>query len=73
VTLDVIFFVCFALLLAAHTSLSPYDLCSVMIYCDLCVTMSLAPFNMYGFSLLKLVKFSFLFSLICYWFYHSSE
>jgi len=25
------------------------------------------------FSLLKLVKFSFLFSLICYWFYHSSE
>jgi len=26
-----------------------------------------------GFSLLKLVKFSFLFSLICYWFYHSSE
>jgi len=25
------------------------------------------------FSLLKFVKFSFLFSLICYWFYHSSE
>jgi len=26
-----------------------------------------------GFSLLKLVKFFFFFSLICYWFYHSSE
>ena len=41
---EVIFFICFALLLAAHTSLSPYDLCTVMIYCDfLCVTMSFAP------------------------------
>jgi len=28
--------------------LSPYDLCSVMIYCDLCVTMSLVPFNIFG-------------------------
>jgi len=26
-----------------------------------------------AFSLLKLVKVSFLFSLICYWFYRSSE
>jgi len=34
-----------------------------MTYCDLCVTMSLAPLNMYGFSLLKLVKLSFVFLL----------